>query len=167
MSPPPPPVPLRVAVIGAAVASPEEAGWAEEVGRRLAEAGAVVVCGGGGGVMEAAARGARLAGGRIVGLLPGPDAAAANPWVETPVPTGLGEARNAVVVRTGEAVVAVGGSWGTLSEIAFARKMGREVVTLGVPPVEGLGLPAAPDPRKAVERALAAARRSRGSTLGS
>lgn len=158
----PPDVPLRVAVVGAGASSAEEDELAREVGRRLAEAGAVVVCGGLGGVMEAVARGAREAGGRTVGLLPGADAAGANAWIETPVPTGLGEARNALVVRTGEAVVAVGGSWGTLSEIALARKMEREVVTLGTPPVGGLGLPSASDPEEAVARALDAARRRRG-----
>lgn len=161
----PPPAPIRIAVIGAGVASPEEETLAEEVGRLLAEAGAVVVCGGLGGVMEAASRGARGAGGRSLGLLPGPDPSAANAWIDTPVPTGMGEARNALVVRTGEAVVAVGGSWGTLSEIALARKMGRTVVLLGTPPVEGLDVPRASAPEDAVTWALAAAKGSRRSSV--
>lgn len=153
--------PLRVSVIGAGTASEEEARQAEEVGRRLAAAGAVVVCGGLGGVMEAAARGAREAGGHTVGLLPGDDPSAANPWIEVPLPTGMGETRNALVVRAGEAVVAVGGSWGTLSEIALARTMGRTVVTLGRPPADGLGLTAARDPAEAVRMALKVARAGR------
>ena len=81
--------------------------------------------------MEAASRGCVLAGGLTLGILPGKDPAAANPWVAIPLPTGLGEARNALVARAGHAVVAVGGSWGTLSEIALARKMGLEVALLG------------------------------------
>lgn len=153
--------PLRVSVIGASSSSEEEDRLAEEVGRALAEAGAVVVCGGLGGVMAAAARGAREAGGRTVGILPGDDAGAANRWIEIALPTGLGEVRNALVARSGEAVVAVGGSWGTLSEIAFARTAGRSVVTLGTPPAAGLALPAADTAREAVALALDAARRSR------
>lgn len=157
-----PPAPVRISVIGAAVASEEEIRAAREVGRGLAEAGAVLVCGGLGGVMEAAARGAREAGGRTVGLLPGDDPSAANPWIELPLATGMGEARNALVVRAGQAVVAVGGSWGTLSEIALARKMGRTVVTLGRPPAEGLGLVAAGGSAEAVRLALDGARGGRG-----
>jgi uncharacterized protein (TIGR00725 family) len=134
---------------------------ATEVGRHLANAGAVLICGGLGGVMEAAARGAREAGGRTMGLLPGTDADEANPWIELPVATGLGEARNLLVVRTGEAVIAIGGGWGTLSEIALARKIGRRVVTLGLPPAEGLGCPAAKGPGDAVARALGFAREAR------
>jgi len=104
---------------------------AEEVGRRLAEAGAVVVCGGLGGVMAAACRGAAEAGGLTVGLLPGDDRAAANPWVTVPVATGLEELRNGLVVRTADALVAVGGAYGTLSEVALALKAGKTVVGLG------------------------------------
>lgn len=165
-SPPPglpEPPPLRISVVGAGDASPEELELAREVGRGVAAAGAVVVCGGRGGVMEAAARGAREAGGRVVGLLPGTDPSAANAWVELPLPTGLGEGRNVLVVRAGEAVVAVGGSWGTLSEIALARKMGRFVVTLGRPPAMGLELPSASEASDAVARALGAAREYRES----
>ena len=117
-----------VAVIGGGICGPEEAAVAEEVGRLLAEAGAVVLTGGRGGVMEAASRGAAQAGGLVVGILPGEDATDANRWVSLPIVTGLGEARNAVLMRTAQAVIAVGGEYGTLSEIAFALKFGRPVV---------------------------------------
>jgi len=103
---------------------------AEEVGRLLAEAGAVVVCGGLGGVMAAACRGAATAGGTTVGLLPGEDRRQANRWVTVPVATGLGELRNGLVVRTADALVAVGGAYGTLSEVALALKAGKRVVGL-------------------------------------
>ena len=105
-----------------------ELALAEEVGAAVAEAGAGLVCGGLGGVMEAACRGARSRGGLTVGLLPGIDRDAANGWVVVALPTGLGEARNALVVRAADAVVAVGGGWGTLSEIALALKAGVPVV---------------------------------------
>ena len=104
---------------------------AEDAGAAIAEAGAVLVCGGLGGVMEAACRGARSKGGLTVGLLPGSDREAANGWVQLAVPTGLGEARNALVVRAADVVIAIGGGWGTLSEIALARKSGKPVVGLG------------------------------------
>jgi len=120
-----------VAVVGPGDgATAEELGAAEEVGRLLAENGAVVVCGGLGGVMEAACRGARSAGGLTLGILPGRDRRDANAFVEVAVPTGLGEARNALVVRAADAVVAVGGAYGTLSEIALALKGGTPVVGL-------------------------------------
>ncbi len=146
--------PLRVAVIGAARASDSQYSDAESLGRALAEAGAAVVCGGYGGVMEAVARGAAEAGGLTVGILRGMRAGDANPWIRVPLPTGLGEARNALVVAGAESAVAVGGEWGTLSEIALAKKMGLDVGTLGVPPAEGLGLPALPDPGTAALWAL-------------
>jgi uncharacterized protein (TIGR00725 family) len=98
------------------------------VGRLLAERGAVVVCGGLGGTMEAACRGARDGGGTTIGLLPGFERADANPFVDVAVPTGLGEARNALVVRAADAVIALGGGYGTLSEIALALKAGTPVV---------------------------------------
>jgi uncharacterized protein (TIGR00725 family) len=103
---------------------------AEQVGALLAAAGHHVVTGGLGGVMAAAARGARGAGGTVVALLPGDDPATANPYCDVVVATGLGQARNAVVVRSATAVIAVGGSWGTLSEVALARRLGRPVVWL-------------------------------------
>lgn len=118
-----------MAVVGAGDEGPEcEA--AEEVGRRLAEGGAVLVCGGLGGVMAAACRGAKAGGGLTVGILPGEDRRAANRWVDVAVATGLGEARNALVVRAADALVAVGGGYGALSEIALALKIGRPVVGL-------------------------------------
>jgi len=149
--------PLRISVIGAGQASPEECRLAEAVGRALAEAGAVVMTGGLGGVMAAASKGCVEAGGTAVGFLPGRDTAQANPWVTLPLATGMGESRNSLVVRTGEAVVAIGGSWGTLSEIALARKMGHSVVLLGDPPVE-LPLPRAERPDEAAAWALQQAR---------
>lgn len=103
--------------------SPEDAlRLAEEVGRELGKRGVTVCCGGGGGVMEAVCRGARSTGGHTIGIMPGRDASQSppNPWVEFPVFTGIGYARNSAVVLTGEAVIAVDGSYGTLSEIAFA-----------------------------------------------
>jgi uncharacterized protein (TIGR00725 family) len=124
--------PLRVvAVVGPGdVISGELAVLAHEVGALLAQRGIVVVTGGLGGVMAAAARGAREAGGLVIGLLPGDDPAGGNPHLSVAVPTGLGQARNALVVAAAEAVIAVGGSWGTLSEIALARRTRRPVVCL-------------------------------------
>ena len=124
------PRPTQVAVIGAAEGDPEALEAAEEAGRLLAEAGAVVVCGGRGGVMEAAARGASQAGGIAIGVLPGSDPGEANEHIAHVVATGVGHARNLAVVGSGEAVIAVDGHWGTLSEIAFARRLGRPVVAL-------------------------------------
>ena len=149
--------PLRVAVIGAGMASPEEVEMARALGRALGEAGAVVVTGGLGGGMEAASRGCVEGGGTTLGILPGSSAEAANPWVGIPLPTGLGEARNALVVRAGEAVVAVGGEWGTLSEIALARKMGRDVLLLGTATWD-LPLKTLDNPEKAAAWALQQAR---------
>ena len=119
-----------VAVCGPSVATEQEAAWAEEVGRRLAEAGAVVVCGGLGGVMDAAARGAAGVGGTVIGILPGETRSGASPHLTVAIPTGMGEARNALIARSADAVIAIGGEWGTLSEIALARKMGKPVVGL-------------------------------------
>ena len=119
-----------MAVVGAGDADPELDALAEAVGRALAEHGAVVVCGGLGGVMAAACRGAKAAGGATLGILPGTEREAANEWVDVAVPTGLGEGRNALVVRAADALVAVGGGFGTLSEIALALKAGKTVVGL-------------------------------------
>jgi uncharacterized protein (TIGR00725 family) len=112
-------------------AGPRALADAEAAGRVIAEAGATLVCGGLGGVMEAACRGAAQAGGVTVGLLPGEDPRAANRWVSVPLATGLGELRNGLIVRVAQAVVAIHGGWGTLSEVAFARKIGRPVVAVG------------------------------------
>jgi uncharacterized protein (TIGR00725 family) len=122
------------------------------VGRELGRRGAVLVCGGLGGVMEAACRGAKEAGATTVGILPGTDRAAANPFVDVAVPTGLGEGRNALVVRAADALVAVGGGYGTLSEIALALKAGKRVVGLGTWDVEGVE--PAGSPKEAVETVL-------------
>jgi uncharacterized protein (TIGR00725 family) len=122
------------------------------VGRELGSRGAVLVCGGLGGVMEAACRGAKEAGATTVGILPGTDRAAANEFVDIAVPTGLGEARNALVVRAADAVVAVGGGYGTLSEIALALKAGKRVVGIGTWDVEGVV--SAPDAEAAVDAVL-------------
>ena len=104
--------------------------WAEEVGQQLARGGAVVITGGLGGVMRAASRGALMSGGDTIGILPGADPSEANEFVRTPIATGLGVARNLVVVTAADAVIAVGGRHGTLSEIGLALRMGRHVVTL-------------------------------------
>ncbi|MCL7455079.1 MAG: TIGR00725 family protein [Anaerolineae bacterium] len=119
-----------VAVIGSASTDAEYAALAEEVGREIARRGAILVCGGRGGVMEAACRGAKSAGGTTVGILPGTDRREANAYVDIPIVTGMGEARNAIVVRTADAVIAVSGGYGTLSEVGLALKMGRPVVGL-------------------------------------
>ncbi len=120
-----------VAVVGGGRCSQEEAALAEAVGRRLAEAGATLICGGLGGVMAAACRGARSAGGLTIGVLPGSSPSDANPDVDIPIVTGMGEARNVIIVRTASAVIAIGGEFGTLSEIALALKLGRPVIGLG------------------------------------
>jgi uncharacterized protein (TIGR00725 family) len=147
-----------VAVVGPAEATEELCALAEEVGRRLAEAGATVVTGGLGGVMAAASRGARLAGGRVLGLLPGRDRAAANEWVDIAIPTGLAELRNALVVSAADAVIAVGGSWGTLSEVALARRGRRPVVGLRTWMVVDAAGGAVPDgPTVAADPAMAVA----------
>ena len=147
-----------MAVCGSGGASPAELDAAEAVGRELGSCGAVLVCGGRGGVMEAACRGARAAGGTTLGILPGYDRADANEFVDVAVATGLGEARNALVVRAADAVVAIGGEWGTLSEIALALRAGKPVVGLGtwdLPERGGRGVVAARSPEEAVELALA------------
>lgn len=144
-----------IGVIGASRASGELEHTAEEVGRLVAEAGAVLVCGGLGGVMAAACRGAKAAGGTTVGILPGPDRSAANPWVDVAIPTGMGEARNALVVRAADALVAVGGEYGTLSEIALALKAERVVVGLSTWDIPGVV--AMSTPAEAVALALASA----------
>jgi uncharacterized protein (TIGR00725 family) len=134
--------------------------WAEEVGQHLARAGATVVTGGLGGVMRAAAQGARGVGGETVGILPGTDPSEANEFVQIPIATGLGVVRNLVVVTSADAVVAVGGRHGTLSEIGLALRMGRHVVTLSSWRVEsdqrqgGPRVHRAKDPREAASLAL-------------
>ena len=157
-----------ISVIGAGQASDDEMAAAEEIGRRLAEAGAVLVCGGLGGVMDAAARGCDAAGGVSVGVLPGEDRTHGSSNLTVRIATGLGEARNAIVARAADAVIAVGGEFGTLSEIALALKMGKPVVGLGTWSLDLEGLPGDPlqravSPADAVARALEAAERLAGS----
>jgi uncharacterized protein (TIGR00725 family) len=147
-------MPPYVAVVGPGEATAEEAASAEEVGRLLAERSAVLVCGGLGGVMEAACRGAKAGGGSTVGILPGLDRSAANGYVDVAIATGLGEARNALVVRAADVLIAVGGAYGTLSEIALALKVGKPVVGIGSWELAGRPLREARDAREAVELAL-------------
>ena len=121
---------MIIGVIGNSSCSPEEAKLAETVGELLAQRGAIIVCGGLGGVMETVCRGAKSKGGLTVGILPGQDASMANPCVDIPIVTGLGEARNVVVVKSAQAVIAIGGSYGTLSELAYALKSGIPIIGL-------------------------------------
>jgi uncharacterized protein (TIGR00725 family) len=120
-----------VAVVGPSAGTPVELALGDAVGRGLAQAGAVLVCGGMGGVMEAAAGGAMNAGGKTVGILPTVSRLEGNPYLTIAVATGMGEARNAIVVRSADVVIAIHGEFGTLSEIALALKMGKPVVGLG------------------------------------
>ena len=122
---------MIISVIGAGQATSELAALAEEVGRELAKRGAAIVCGGLGGVMEAACRGAKSAGGTTIGVLPWNDPEDANRWVDFPICTGLGYGRNVIVVKSGRAVIAVGGAYGTLSEIGHALGEGIPVIGLG------------------------------------
>lgn len=147
--------PKMIAVCGAGECGPELAGLAEAVGKAIAESGAILFCGGLGGVMSSAAQGARSAGGVTVGILPGPDSAEANPWIQVAVATDLGHARNAILVRSADAVIAVGGGYGTLSEIALALKMGKPVVSLKSWEVSE-DIIRASDPGTAVRLAIAA-----------
>jgi uncharacterized protein (TIGR00725 family) len=145
-----------IAVVGpGSGASADELFAAEEAGAAIAEAGCGLVCGGLGGVMEAACRGARSRGGMTLGLLPGLDRDEANGWVVVAVPTGLGEARNALVVRAADAVVAIGGGWGTLSEIALAMKTGVPVVGVGTWELDEADMARESGGREAVAAALA------------
>jgi uncharacterized protein (TIGR00725 family) len=143
---------LQIAVIGSGT---EHEARAEEVGRLIAESGATVVCGGLGEVMAAAARGARAAGGATIGIVPGESRADANPWIEHVVVSGIGHARNLAVAASGDAVIAVGGGYGTLAEIAYAQILGRPVVVLD--PGWDLGregIERAATPEEAVDLAL-------------
>jgi uncharacterized protein (TIGR00725 family) len=143
-------VATQVSVVGSGA---EHEAAAEEVGRLLAERGCTVVTGGGDEVMAAACRGAKQAGGATIGILPGEWREDANPWVDHVVVTGIGHARNLAVAASGDAVIAVGGSWGTTAEIAFALRLGRPVVILE-PGLEVPGVPRAATPAQAVELAL-------------
>jgi len=154
---------MFIAVIGDGRCSAEVAALAEAVGRELAERGAVLVCGGLGGVMEAACRGAKAAGGLTIGILPGTVRGDANPYVDIPIVTGLGEARNVLVVQSSQVVIAVHGEYGTLSEIAHALKLDIPVVGLCTWELARQGQPRqaiipAQTPHEAVQKALALAR---------
>ncbi len=149
-----------IALVGPGDASPAELHAAEEAGAAIAEAGAILVCGGLGGVMEAGCRGARSRLGTTFAFLPGDDRDDANGWVQHAVPTGMGEARNALIVRSADALVAIGGGWGTLSEIALALRAGKPVVGVGTWELARAGervagVVAASGPREAVREALA------------
>ena len=155
---------MQVAVCGPARCSDALAAQAHRVGELLAARGAIVLCGGGGGVMAAVSAGARRAGGLVVGVLPGPDRHDANPDLSAAIVTNLGQARNAIIVQSADAVIAVGGSWGTVSEVALAmRRGGVPVVSLGGwqlqdhngDPVPGLHT--ADSPEQAVALALGSA----------
>ena len=155
--------PRQIAVIGSGGCGEETEAWrlAEEVGRLLAEAGVTVVCGGRGGVMEAAARGAAGAGGAVIGVLPWVSIEDANPHCTHVVATGIGQARNLAVVASAEATIAISGEWGTLSEIALARNLGRTVVALRSWSVSGRqemeggpGIASAETPEEAVAATL-------------
>jgi uncharacterized protein (TIGR00725 family) len=157
---------LYVGVAGASRPDATLLEQAELLGRRLGEAGVVVVCGGGPGVMEAVCRGAQAAGGTTVGLLPGLDRAEGNPYLTVSIPTGLGQGRNLLLVRSSNALIAVGGGFGTLSEIALALRTGTPVVGLATwslhldgHPVDAF--PVATDPDSATQLALEAARSPR------
>lgn len=147
--------PIYIAVIGAGEASFEEYEQAREIGRLVAERGGIVVCGGLGGIMETAARGATEAGGVAIGVLPDEDRRRANEYLSYSVATGMGQARNLAVVCSADAVIAVGGGYGTLSEIGLARKVGRPVVALGSWEL-GDHLVSASSPEEAVEAAFGA-----------
>lgn len=157
----------HIGVIGEGTCSERTAALARRVGAAVARAGAVLLTGGRGGVMEAASRGAAEAGGLVVGILPGFRRGEANRWVAVPIVTGMDQARNVILVRSCDAVIAVGGMYGTLSEIAIALKIGRPVVGLGtwrLRQPQGWRVPIirATTPEAAVARAIAAARSARG-----
>ena len=141
---------IQVSVVGSGT---EHEASAEAVGRLLAERGATVVTGGLGEVMAAASRGAKSAGGTTIGILPGETRSGANQWLDHVVVTGIGHGRNLAVVASGDAVIAVGGSWGTLAEIGFALRLGRQVVILE-PGHAVEGVQRASSPEEAVDRAL-------------
>lgn len=148
---------VQIAVVGGSPCTAEVAGWAHEIGKRVARAGGVLICGGLSGVMEAAARGAHEEGGLTVGILPSYDPATANPWIDVAIPTGMGHARNMLVAAAADALIALPGQHGTASEISLAGTIRRPVIALGawshVPEVV-----VAHSPAEAVEAALSRAR---------
>jgi uncharacterized protein (TIGR00725 family) len=152
---------MFVAVVGGAQCSRDEAKLAEAVGVELAKRKVTLICGGLGGVMAAACKGARSAGGKTVGIVPGNTRDEANSYVDIPIVTGIGEARNVIVVNTAQAVIAIGGKFGTLAEIAYALRSKIPVVGLNTWTLSKNGrlvksIIAANNPKEAVEKALAA-----------
>jgi len=148
-----------IAVIGGGQCSPKEAELAEAIGRELAKRGAILICGGLGGVMEAACRGASSEGGITVGILPGDNRQQANPYVQIPIVTGMSEARNVIVVKSAQAVIAIDGSYGTLSEIGHALQFNIPVIGLNTWSLSRNGQPdnsiiQAKDPTEAVDKAF-------------
>ena len=146
------PPPRYVAVCGASEATPSQLAAAREVGKLLAKEGAIVINGGYGGVTGAASEGAASEGGTVVGILPEVHRDGANPHLSVSIPTGLGQARNLVIVTAADSVIAIGAGWGTLSEIALARRLGRSVFALDTWDIEGLDV--VKSPAEAVKRAL-------------
>lgn len=152
-----------IGVIGAASCPSSAAALAFEVGREIARHHGILVCGGLGGVMSAAARGAKEGGGCTVGILPGPDIGKANPHIDIPIATNMGHARNAIIVNTAEVLIAVAGSYGTLSEIALALKAGKGVIAL-LPQFDIPGVRVVASPQEAVAAALALLDKGEGGT---
>jgi len=155
---------MFVSVIGGSNPSEEETRLAEEVGRELAKRGVILICGGLEGVMEAACKGAISQEGTTIGILPGNDRREANAYVKIPIVTGMGYARNAIVAKSAQAVIAIGGSYGTLSEIAYALQndipvIGLDTWSISRAGVEDRSIITAYSPAEAVEKALALARR--------
>lgn len=154
---------MIIAIVGGNRASSRLLSEAESVGRELARQGCTLVCGGRGGIMEAACRGARAEGGHTIGILPGANSRDMNAYVEFPIVTGMGYARNVIIVRTAEAVIAIGGAYGTLSEVAHALNLGKPVIGLHTwrftnDNVDDSPVVRASDAQDAVEKAMAAAR---------
>ncbi len=156
--------PIISVIGGSNTATAEAKALAEEVGFLIARADAILVCGGLNGVMEAASRGAKRGGGLTVGILPGTDPMEGNPHVDVPIVTAMSTARNAIVVRTADAIIAIAGSYGTLTEMAYAFDLGKKVFGLKTWDLEKIGVPKdlfipVKTPREAVERAMEEARR--------
>jgi uncharacterized protein (TIGR00725 family) len=141
-----------IGVIGAGTAGEDIMVMAEETGRLIAEHGCLLICGGMGGVMEASARGAKQGGGTTIGILPQPDRHTANPYIDIPIATSFGEGRNLIIIRTADILIAVGGEYGTLSEIAFALKAEKPVIGLHTWDIKGIIK--AENPAEAVDTAM-------------
>lgn len=150
---------IMIGVIGAAEATAQESEIAEEVGKEIAKRNGTLVCGGLGGVMEAACRGAKSKGGLTVGIIPGFSASDANPYVDIPIVTAMSHSRNIIIIRSSSAVIAIGGSYGTLIEIAAALKLGIPVIGINTWEVSS-DIKKATDPKEAVDLAFHLARHS-------